>query len=138
MKPFKARLAKAIILFALGFVVLFVFRFIYGYTTGSTEVQEDYSSFFADNNESVAFKKNYASDNYKIKRLEAVASQVQVHDFNVDQKYEKTATVKSRTEHFDGDEKRVWSSIKKFSAIIQYEQNAGRTGNRSIHFLIGT
>jgi hypothetical protein len=141
MKPFKARLIKTITLLAVGFILLFLFRFIYGYTTGLNEFQEeDFSNFFNDN-ENVSFKRNYASDNYKFKRLELTSSAnavTQPHEFDVNQKYEKTATVRSRSKEFEKDEKQVRATIKKFNAIIQYEQNAGRTGNRSIHFLIGT
>ncbi|HCW06548.1 MAG TPA: hypothetical protein DGG95_04190 [Cytophagales bacterium] len=141
MKPFKSRLIKTITLLAVGFILLFLFRFIYGYTTGLNEFQEeDFSNFFNDN-ENVSFKRNYASDNYKFKRLELTSSAnavTQPHEFDVNQKYEKTATVRSRSKEFEKDEKQVRATIKKFNAIIQYEQNAGRTGNRSIHFLIGT
>lgn len=141
MKPFKARLIKAIAILAAGFLALFLFRFIYGYTTGLNELQEeDFSNFFSENEE-VQLKKNYASDNYKFKRLESAPlsnAVAQPHEFDVNQKYEKTATVRTRSKEFEKDEQRVRSTIKKFNAIIQYEQNAGRTGNRSIHFLIGT
>jgi hypothetical protein len=140
MKPFKARLIKTIALLAAGFILLFLFRFIYGYTTGLNELQEeDFSNFFSDN-ENLTIKKNYASDNYKFMRLESAVANAaaQAHEFDVNQKYEKTATVRSRSKEFEKDEQRVRVTIKRFNAIIQYEQNAGRTGNRSIHFLIGT
>ena len=140
MKPFKARLIKTIAFLAAGFVLLFLFRFIYGYTTGLNELQEeDFSNFFSDN-ESLSLKKNYASDNYKFKRLESTLTNAvaQPHEFDVNQKYEKTATVRNRSREFEKDEKLIRSTIKKFNAIIQYEQNAGRPGNRNIHFLIGT
>lgn len=140
MKPFKARLIKTIALLGAGFILLFLFRFIYGYTTGLNELQEeDFSNFFSDNTESMQLKRNYASDNYKFKRESAVTNAAaQPHEFDVNQKYEKTATVRSRSKEFEKDEQRVRLTIKKFNAIIQYEQNAGRPGNRSIHFLIGT
>ena len=70
MKPFKARLIKTIAFLAAGFVLLFLFRVIYGYTTGLNELQEEnFSNFFSDN-ESLSLKKNYASDNYKFKRFQ--------------------------------------------------------------------
>ncbi len=134
---FKARLTRTIAILILGFILLFIFRFIYGYTTGLTETQEeDFSNFF---NENESLKRNYASDNYKILKRALVNGVIaQPHEFDVNQKYEKTATIKTRTKQFEKDEEGVRSTIKKYSGIIQYEQNAGRTGNRSIHFLIGT
>lgn len=142
MKPlFKTRLIRTIAALILGFFVLFIFRFIYGYTTGLSELQEEEFSGFLGDNENV--KKNYASDSYRFKRVAAemaVASgaSVQAQQFDVSQKYEKTATVRTRTKQFEDDEKSVRATIKKFNSIIQYEKNAGRKGNRSIYFLIGT
>src|SRR5258708_31343538 len=124
---FKARLTRTIAILILGFILLFVFRFIYGYTTGLTETQEeDFSNFF---NENESLKRNYASDNYKILKRALVNGVIaQPHEFDVNQKYEKTATIKTRTKQFEKDEEGVRSTIKKYSGIIQYEQNAGRTG----------
>jgi hypothetical protein len=136
---FKTRLIRTIAALILGFLVLFLFRFIYGYTTGLTELQEqEFSGIF---NDVESMKKNYASDNYKFKRaMDAtnLAASTQSQQFDVNQKYEKTATVRTRTKQFEKDEKDVRATIKKFNSIVQFEKNAGRTGNRSIYFLIGT
>lgn len=53
------------------------------------------------------------------------------------QKYEKTASIKTKTSEFEKDEKLVKVKSKSFNAVIQYEQNLGQTGNRQIHLLIG-
>lgn len=130
---------RTIVVLIIGFFVLFLFRFIYGYTTGLSELQEEeLSSFFGD---SEGVRKNYASDSYKFKRpvggaADGVAS-AQLQQFDVNQKYEKTATVRTRTKQFENDEKHTRATIKKFNSIVQFEKNTGRKGNRSIFFLIG-
>lgn len=55
----------------------------------------------------------------------------------MDQKYEKTATVSSKTENFQEDEKKIKGTIKSYNGIIQFEQNSGGKGNRELHLLIG-
>lgn len=135
--PFKKRLIRTIFVFLAGFFALFVFRFIYGYTTGLSEVQEEYISDFFDNLESS--KRNYASDNYKyIAAIKGAAGAPSpAHEFDVNQKYEKTATLKSRTKKFEEDEKSLRGKIKNINGIIQYEQSSGRKGSRQLHLLIG-
>ncbi len=134
---FKTRLIRATLLSILGFLLLFVFRFIYGYTTGLAELQEENISDLFSNETSL--KRNYASDSYKFQK--SVANQgVNVNpaqEFSVDQKYEKTATVKSKTSEFEKDDKILKDEIKKFNAIVQYEQNSGKKGNRALSLLLG-
>ena len=136
---FKKRLVITLIIAAIGFVVLFAFRFIYGYTTGAREVREEYFSDFFDDAESL--KKNYASDKYRVKReaYDAVSTDQSqaANEFNLEQKYEKTATIKSRTTKFEEDEKKLRDRIKTENGIIQYEQNSGGRGNRELHLMIG-
>lgn len=135
--PFKRRVIKTLLFVAVGFAFLFVFRFVYGYTTGANEAQEEYFSDFFSELENV--KRNYASDRYKYDKtpnpgtLQNGASP----QVDVDQKYEKTATVKSRSSKFDEDEQNLRAKIKSENAIIQYEQNAGKKGTRELHLLIG-
>src|SRR6188768_207564 len=106
--PFKQRLWKVVLIMLGGFVVLFTFRFIYGYTTGMAEVREEYFSDFLSDESS--YKRNYASDHYKIQRVAAdyapspsaaAPAQPQSQEYDVDQKYEKTATVKSKSTKYD-------------------------------------
>lgn len=137
---FKKRFVKAIGIAIAGFAVCFLFRFIYGYTTGASEVREEYiSDFFSDLGD---VKHNYASDSYKYRKSEAgpavsAVAASQPREFDVTQKYEKTATIKSRSVKFEEEEKKLRDKIKAENAIIQYEQNAGGKGNRSLHLLIG-
>jgi hypothetical protein len=139
--PFKKRLIRVLLIATAGFILLFAFRFIYGYTTGAQEVGEEYISSFFDDLGSV--KRNYASDKYKFRKAEAsttnapTTQQPAGGEFNVDQKYEKTATIKSRTTKYEDDEKGLRDKIKTENAIIQYEQSSGGRGNRELHLMIG-
>jgi hypothetical protein len=142
--PFKKRLWKVVLIVLGGFLVLFTFRFIYGYTTGMAEVREEYFSDFLSDEGS--YKHNYASDNYKIQRVAAdyapspsavAPAQPQAQEYDVNQKYEKTATVKSKSTKYDDDEKKVRDRIKAYNAIIQYEQSSGQKGSRELNLLVG-
>jgi hypothetical protein len=53
------------------------------------------------------------------------------------QKYEKTATVKSKTAGFEKDEAATRAATRRFSGVIQYEQSLGNKGSRELHLLIG-
>jgi hypothetical protein len=53
------------------------------------------------------------------------------------QKFEKTATIKTRSTEFEKDEKLIKDKTKAFNAVIQYEQNLGQKSNRQLHLLIG-
>jgi hypothetical protein len=133
---FKKRIIRVLLVLSFGFVLLFAFRFIYGYTASARTIEAEYISGFFDNLGQV--KKNYASDRYQFQKSsggDAVPSNQQQID--VDQKYEKTATVKSKTQKFDEEEKDLRAKIKNENAIIQYEHNAGKKGSRELHLLIG-
>lgn len=138
---FKKRFVITLIIAAAGFAALFLFRFVYGYTTGAQEVREEYFSDFFEDVGSV--KKNYASDRYKFNRLadyapsETNANAKPQTEFNVEQKYEKTAIMKSRTTRFEDEEKKLRDQIKTENGIIQYEQNSGGKGNRQLNLMIG-
>jgi hypothetical protein len=87
------------------FVLLFVFRFIYGYTAvhqvANNASNDDY---FSNVN---TLRKNYASEKNGAFNDVAAASNAASN-----QKYEKTASIKSSTSQFDQDEKRL--SDKRF------------------------
>jgi hypothetical protein len=141
--PFKKKVGRVVLITLAGLLLLFVFRFVYGYTTGMSEVREEYFSDFFANLESV--KHNYASDKYRYKESRSyspssnssVATAPADREINVEQKYEKTATIQSRSSKFEEDEKNLRNKIKHYNAIIQYEENSGKKGDRELHLLIG-
>ena len=72
------------------FIALFVFRLIYGYSLpDSIEVYEGSGDFFG----SVDLRKNYASEGV----VKGAAGGAGTALFNSSQKYEKTATTRSRS-----------------------------------------
>lgn len=112
------------------FVLLFIFRLIYGYVA----VQTAYDNFYADNFFSSIdnLRKNYASEKISMK------GDVQVQaNISASQKFEKTASVKTQSSEFEKAEKAIKSQTKEYNSVIQYEQNLGQKGSRQLHLLIG-
>jgi len=128
---FKSRFWKVSKWFAGLFLFLFVFRFIYGYVAINTHTGNDYSDNFFSSIGNL--RKNYASEKIAMKGGDVqVASNIASN-----QKYEKTASIKTKTSVFEKDEKLVKANSKSFNAVIQYEQSLGQKGSRQIHLLIG-
>jgi hypothetical protein len=112
------------------FVVLFVFRLIYGYVAIDNNNGNDYSDNFFSSIDNL--RKNYASEKVTMKGDVQVSQNIASN-----QKFEKTASLKTKTSEFENDEKLLKTKSKAFNAVIQYEQNLGQKGNRQIHLLIG-
>jgi len=129
---FKKRIRKISLLLGSLFVLLFLFRLFYGYwgirvaEGGEYEVSTDFFSSLQN------LRKNYASE--KIKNTTLSPGQ---GDFSSSQKYEKTATVRSRTLHFEEDEALIRKTAGSFNAPIQYEQGQGKKGSRELYLSIG-
>lgn len=119
------------VVFILVFIAMYVFRIIYGYCyKGRQYDQSGSNSFLSD---VVKHRKNYASE--KIKSFDP--ANAAPTGITGNQKYEKVANVRSKSSHFTEDEQQLHSTIKKFDAIIQYQQEAGNKGAREIQMLIG-
>jgi uncharacterized protein YfcZ (UPF0381/DUF406 family) len=95
-------------------------------TTANNDYTNDY--FSSQSN----IRKNYASE--KIAQNNDVQLQSNIAS---NQKFEKTASIRTKSSEFEQDEKRIKNQTKSFNAIIQYEQNFGQKGNRQLHLLIG-
>ncbi len=126
---FKRKFKKGIVYSILLFMVLFLFRLAYGYTTTVSSNSQN-TTFFQ---EISSGRVNYASKKYKIS-TNANAAQAVV---NVDQKYEKIATINTKSSEFEKEHKLLNEAIKGKDAIIQFEQNSGNKGNRRLQLLIG-
>lgn len=128
---FKTRFWNTSKWFAGLFILLFVFRLIYGYVATDPSTSNDYSDDFFNSIDNL--RKNYASEKFAIKGGDVqVASNIASN-----QKYEKTASIKTKTAEFEHDEKLLKAKTKTFNAVIQYEQSLGQKGSRQIHLLIG-
>jgi len=127
---FKTRFWQTARWFIVLFFALFIFRLIYGYTASDTGYNSDYSdNFFSSINN---LRKNYASETIAMKADVQVSSTIAAN-----QKFEKTASIKTKTSEFEKDENHIRKTTKAFNAVIQYEHNLGQKGNRQIHLLIG-
>lgn len=127
---FKSRFWKTSKWFAALFVLLFVFRLIYGYVATDNNSGNDYSDNFFSSIDNL--RKNYASEKIAMKGDVQVSSNMASN-----QKFEKTASIKTKTSEFEKDETFLKSKTTSYHAVIQYEQNLGQKGNRQIHLLIG-
>lgn len=128
---FKSKFWKTSKLFAGLFILLFVFRLIYGYLAVDTQNSGDYSDNFFSSIDNL--RKNYASEKIVMKAGDVQ----QASNVASNQKYEKTASIKTNTTEFERDEKNLKATSKSFHAVIQYEQILGQKGSRQIHLLIG-
>lgn len=110
---FKTRFLKTFKWFALLFLLLFIFRLIYGYVATDTPQGGDYSSDFFSSIENL--RKNYASEKIALK-----GGDVQVQsNIASNQKFEKTASLKPKTSEFEKDESKIKAQTKSFNAVIQ-------------------
>ncbi|PWV53288.1 uncharacterized protein DUF4349 [Chitinophaga sp. S165] len=133
MKSFKARIWGLVRWATLAFLVLFIFRFIYGYVANDGRQTGDYSNDFF---ESISnLRKNYASE--KVQYKGAPSQQQPDMAVSPSQKYEKTASVKTKSSHFEQDSKQIAVQTEAFKAIVQYEQALGLKGGRELHLMIG-
>jgi uncharacterized protein YfcZ (UPF0381/DUF406 family) len=131
-QTFRQRLWKTGKWFVALFFLLLLFRLIYGYVITDISSGNDYSSNFFSSVENI--RKNYASESNKIMMKPDVAQQANIASA---QKYEKTATVKSKTSRFEKDVTDIKAMTTLFAGVIQYEQNTGNKGSRQVHWLIG-
>jgi len=117
----------------LGFAALFLARLGYGYLVvpPGDQTRPAYSADSGFHGEVAAPKKNYASDVYRYKGVDNAAG------VDLNQKYEKTASIQSSSTKFDEDEKKVRTVIADHNAIIQFENGRGNEGQRVLRLVIG-
>lgn len=126
---FKQRFGKHVKWFAIIFFAMLAFRLIYGYLSPGSKFGLDYADdFFSGLN----VRKNYASEKKYYKEAPG-----QPPSLGSSQKYEKTATVKSKSSQFEKDAALIKTTTKNYEGIIQYEQVTGNKGKRETHLLIG-
>lgn len=138
----RTSLRKAFFWLIAGFVVLFLLRLGYGYWSkppGREFIPE--TSWRQAPNEAMFFENDaaQASGNFVLSKSNYASAKIQVQGAPraVDQKYEKVASIHTKTKEFDQDEKRVRGLVQQHNAVIQYEQNSGLTGKRLLCLAIG-
>lgn len=112
------------------FCVLFIFRLIYGYVASNTNSSGDYYENYFD--QVNGLRRNYATS--KVRKATTGGAQP---DFSTNQKYEKTAIVRTISHDFPKDEMDLRKKIETYKAMIQYEKALGRKGDRELHLMIG-
>jgi len=127
--PFSTR--KTFFWLSTFFVLLFVCRLLYGYYYPGT-ARNNGGTLLGSEDFSVS-RKNYASE--KIKG-ESAPQQPQA-SVSQSQKYEKVATLRGKSSEFEADDAKLKTQVKNFGAVIQYEQNTGNPGQRTLNLLIG-
>lgn len=125
---FKRRVKKLIGWLLLIFLILFVFRLIYGYTKKIDDNPKQTQFFESISN----VKRNYASKKYEVKSSNTAQSPIKV-----DQKYEKIAEISTKSAEFDNEEKQAREQVENYKALIQFEQKSGNRGYRKLNLLIG-
>jgi hypothetical protein len=127
----KQKFRRIAVVFITIFLVMFLFRILYGYTYKGFQYEESGNNSFLSGIEK--HRKNYASEKGK----SYSPSNAGPASVASNQKYEKVANVRSKSSHFTEDEKLLHGTIKKFDATVQYQQESGNKGNREIQLLIG-
>ena len=132
----KQRIKKGFIYLALGFVALFLARLTYGFLSPGEQLALSSDSALSRGLITTIggrgdMKENYASE--KLKVMHDGTTEVT----SVDQKYQKVASVVSKTNAFEEDEKAARELTSKYSALIQFEQSSGLPGSRSVALVIG-
>lgn len=127
---FKSNVWRMAKWYILTFVLLFLFRIIYGYVVVNVGASNEYFNDFFSN--ATDLRKNYASEKMMGKTDVSVQASAASS-----QKYEKTATLKSKTNEFDRHGSVIKEKVKDYEAIIQYEQSLGNKGQRQLHLMIG-
>src|SRR5688572_4602943 len=116
----KGKIKRGVFYLVLGFVCLFGFRLIYGYTASPQTSEAQAGSAGAYQSREGFSKNNFASEKMEVARG--------ADKFSVDQKYEKVGSLESKTDAFDEDEKKARDQIANHNALIQFEQNSGLRG----------
>ena len=129
-QTFKQRSWKIGKWFIILFFAMFLFRLIYGYVSTEISNNNDFSNDFFSSVDNL--RKNYASNKFESNNNIGIQASMASS-----QKYEKTATVKSKSTQFETDENSIKTVTKNFEGVIQYEQNTGNKGSRELHLLIG-
>ena len=123
------RYKKGFMALGASFLLLFFVRFIYSFTDVTGESGPLYQSNVRDNDPGMPY--NIASS--KLSSREKGQKQ----PASADQKYERVATMENRSRKFEDDEKEGRGAIKKYGALIQFENRSGLPGGRYLFLAIG-
>lgn len=129
----KSKIKKGIVIFLIGYLVLFSARVtcvLVRPDRATSELQLQ-NAVLSDAQSTRTGKNNYASSKMIVTSSETAKT------ITVDQKYERIGFLFSRTEDFDNDNAGIRNIIKEDSAVIQLENNSGIKGRRVLELSIG-
>lgn len=116
------KFSRGLIIASSTFAFLFLFRLIYGFAAYNSDTDSSTNGAPLQTRESTYVKQNIASN--KIRYEGAGANK------SFDQKYEKVATLETKSSDIDSDEKKVRDLVNSSASIIQYENSSGLKENR--------
>ncbi len=119
---------QGLIVCGIGFLLLFLFRFGFEFNRPAYSLS-NYSNVYS----------GWDRFEYKVKNVASSKMVLQEggHSYNVDQKYQKIADINTSSNNFEKDEQKIRSAITKYKALIQFENNSGLPGTRSLQMAIG-
>lgn len=123
------------------FVLMLALRLLYGYLFSELKTPTPENEVFSQFEDS---RKNYATEKSS-KEYESKDISTDNADFKVEEQralepqniYDKTATIKSKSNQFDKDEASLRSEVENAGAVIQYEKKTGNKSERELRMLIG-
>ena len=120
---------NALLLYILGFIVLFGLRLGMGETgISGSQIANEFIAGYTPSDFAVG-QRNIISAKRK-----SAASGASVA---VDQKFEQVANLAAASTNFEEDETRTRSAVKSLNGLIQFEQRSGLTGRRSLQLAVG-
>lgn len=143
----KLSMKKRLLILLLAFLALWVLRLAYGYVTKpngqviSVETRDFYQA-----GEEVEVEQSGAinqADSFSVERKNYASSKIEMNTAGqtqttaVDQKYEKIATLSSRSQQYEQEEKALYELIKQEQLMIQFEQRAGLKPARQLNIALG-
>jgi hypothetical protein len=135
------QIARYALYLIVGYALFFGFRIWYSYSLDKFDNESGFLSGEFFNQLEVSGLRNIAGEKYK-RTKETKSDYAYEAPANggfevIEQKYEKTATVRSRSYEFEKDEKKLRGEVKRLESVIQFEKNAGERGERELHLLVG-
>ncbi len=139
----KRKIARVLLVFALGFSTLFALRIAVGYSETPSDTGGGLGNAFGrfdNNNDNSGFfsnsRKNYFSGKSEMTKA-AIQAANPSGTGGGDTKYEKVARLAAGTSDFPQHERALRGSIQQHKAIVQAEESSGLAGRRYLHLSIG-
>lgn len=128
----KNTIKKGLFIAIIGFLILFLVKLVHSYVSNPSGQTNTSTTYYPTSTFEVG-RKNYASK----KMVRTQSNKTPVPTVQVDQKYEKVASMTAQSAGFTEDEQKIRSLIKTQNALIQFEQRSGLAKRRRLNLAIG-